>query len=143
MPVLDRVAMAGRAADEDDFKVVDYEEIPIFDCDSPNVKYALVRVYGDSMVGAGIYSGNWVLFRLCEIVPNGALAAVATPHGLTIKFYEQTLEGTVRLSCANREFEPQIFLRDEVKIRGLVIHNGQSWKKYHSLLGNADNRKRA
>ena len=69
-------------------QVVDYED-PIFDCDSQNVKYALVRVYGDSMVVRNLF-GNWVLFRL-EFVPLPARSEqVATPH-ITIKF-TQTLE---------------------------------------------------
>lgn len=135
VPVLDRTACAGRPADpDDDYQIVGYEYMPTPFTDNPDDKFVVCVVRGDSMKDAGILSGHWVMFQLCEDVPAGALSVVATPDGVTIKFYEPQENGTVDLVCANKDYENRTWLKDEVQIRGIVVHTGQDWRKYHKLL---------
>lgn len=79
---------------------------------------------GESMIGAGIRSGDIVYIRQQEEVENGQIAAVMVgDEEATLKrFYAQ--DGAVQLIAENPAIQPQVFIgRDQEKIHivGLAV----------------------
>ena len=79
---------------------------------------------GESMIGAGIRSGDIVYIRQQEEVENGQIAAVMVgEEEATLKrFYAQ--DGAVQLIAENPAIQPQVFIgRDQEKIHivGLAV----------------------
>lgn len=128
VPVLDRPVAAGRASDsDDDYQIVGYRYMPTPLFDNPNDRYVVMRVSGDSLIDARIHSGDWVMYRMTESAPSGSLAVIATPNGLTVKFFHPRPDGTVSLESANAKFRPQVWLESELVIRGVVVFSGIDW----------------
>ncbi len=77
-----------------------------------------LRVQGESMIGEGIFSGDLVLVRPQQTVPNGGIAAVRVgPDEATLK--RVFVEGeTVRLVSANPEIADMMYPAAEVEIIG-------------------------
>jgi DNA polymerase V len=82
----------------------------------------LVPVQGDSMVGAGIYSGD-ILIVDRAIAPSSGKVVVAVIHGeLTVKTLELTAHG-VRLLPQNPDYPPiAIAPEGDVTILGVVTY---------------------
>lgn len=79
---------------------------------------------GESMIGAGIRSGDIVYIRQQEEVENGQIAAVMVgDEEATLKrFYAQ--DGAVQLIAENPAIQPQVFIgrdREKIHIVGLAV----------------------
>lgn len=78
----------------------------------------LLRVRGDSMTGAGILDGDYVIVRKQENAENGEVVVALLGEEATVKrFFRE--EDRVRLQPENDAFEP-IITRD-VKILGKIV----------------------
>ena len=132
IPILDRPVTAGRPADvSEDYRIDRWEWLPVPKTDNPEDKFIGIVVYGESMREAGITSGHIVVFQACEELEPGCLAVVATPMGLTVKFYEPDGAGYVWLHSANDLFEPQRWADTDINIRGSVVYNLQLWQLFN------------
>jgi repressor LexA len=79
--------------------------------------YAL-EVAGDSMVEAGILDGDYALIRRTEIARDGEIVvALIDDAEATLKYFRK--EGAmVRLDPANRDYTPQRYRPDQVRVQG-------------------------
>ena len=80
--------------------------------------YAL-RVRGNSMIGDGIFDGDFAIIKKQSWADNGDTAvAVVDDNEATLKKYYKE-KGRIRLQPANPTFSP--IFRKEVEIRGVVV----------------------
>ena len=79
--------------------------------------YAL-EVAGDSMVEAGIFDGDYALIRRTETASNGDIVvALIDEAEATLKYFRR--EGAmIRLDPANRDYNPQRYRPDQVRVQG-------------------------
>jgi repressor LexA len=79
--------------------------------------YAL-EVAGDSMVEAGILDGDYALIRRTEVARDGEIVvALIDEAEATLKYFRK--EGAmVRLDPANRDYNPQRYRPDQVRVQG-------------------------
>jgi len=79
-----------------------------------------VRAAGDSMLGAGIQSGDvLVVDRSLEAI-DGAIVIASVDDEFTVKYFRHDTSGT-RLEAANRHYEPIVFTGEmELRIFGVV-----------------------
>ena len=80
----------------------------------------VLRVRGDSMIGAGIFNDDFIVVHQQHEVQNGEIVvALVGDEATTKRFYR---EGhTVRLQPANDDHEPIIVNADEVELVGRVV----------------------
>ena len=84
----------------------------------PNSDVFMLKVMGESMIGAGIFDGDQVIVKKQEYAENGDYVVALLEDEATIKtFYRE--KGYVRLQPENPSMEP-IITRD-VRILGKVI----------------------
>ena len=84
----------------------------------PNAQSFMLKVKGDSMINAGILSGDYVLVQEERTASNGDMVVALIEDGATVKtFYRE--EGVIRLQPENDFMDP-IILKD-VTILGKVI----------------------
>ncbi|MBD5321451.1 MAG: translesion error-prone DNA polymerase V autoproteolytic subunit [Duncaniella sp.] len=90
------------------------------------------RVYGDSMIDAGIDDGDIaVIDRLAEPA-NGDIVVAFINDEFTIKYLDTThrSEGYILLRPANPSFEPiRISMNDNFRVWGVVIWTIKKWKR--------------
>lgn len=82
-----------------------------------------VRVHGESMMGAGIMDGDYVIVRPQKTAENGEIVAVLIEGEATVKKFYQERGGRIRLQPENPAIEP-IFVnpRDRsIQILGKVV----------------------
>lgn len=80
-------------------------------------EYFILRVEGESMSGAGIHNGDFVIVRRQQTVENGEIAALLLGEEATVKrFYRE--KDYFRLQPENEQFEP--ILTREVEVLGKV-----------------------
>ncbi|WP_137862159.1 MULTISPECIES: transcriptional repressor LexA [unclassified Sphingomonas] len=79
--------------------------------------YAL-EVAGDSMVEAGILDGDYALIRRTETARDGEIVvALIDENEATLKYFRK--EGAmIRLDPANRDYNPQRYRPDQVRVQG-------------------------
>jgi DNA helicase II / ATP-dependent DNA helicase PcrA len=80
----------------------------------------LLRVRGDSMIGAGIDDGDLVVIQRQETAQNRDIVAVTIDEDATLKRFMK-MGGTVLLIPENDKFEPIQMSGDQVKVIGLAI----------------------
>ena len=81
----------------------------------------LLRVRGDSMINAGILSGDYVVVQKDEVPGNGTIVVAGIPgEEATVKRYFPQGSRTI-LKPENDAMEPLDFATDEVTIYGRVI----------------------
>lgn len=98
---------------------------PLLAEDLPNEDLFMLRVQGESMVNAGIYSGDKILIQKQETAQNGEIIVALVDDSATVKtFYKE--EGHFRLQPENDNMAPIIV--DEVSIIGKVIGLFRSYK---------------
>jgi len=78
----------------------------------------IVRVRGDSMIGAGIYDGDFVIVRRQPTAHNGDIVVARIEDEATVKRYYREADH-IRLQPENPALEP-ILARD-VHIEGKVV----------------------
>lgn len=80
----------------------------------------ILKVKGESMIGAGILDGDYAFIRQQPEVENGEIAAVLIDDEATLKkFYRQN--GIVTLLSENPEVPPKIFINGDMKIMGKLV----------------------
>jgi len=86
----------------------------------PDGRHYLLEVQGESMIEAHIQPGDWVLVRRdLEPLPGDLVVAVLEDGEATLKFWQPTSRGTVRLVPANPAFPVREVERAEC--RGVVL----------------------
>ncbi len=81
----------------------------------------MLRVRGDSMVDAGIFSGDYVVVRQQSEADSGDVVVAGIPDDeATVKTFSRR-DGHVVLTPANAAFEPMVFDGDDVTIFGKVV----------------------
>lgn len=84
----------------------------------PNAVIFMLKVRGDSMINAGIYSGDTVIVEQRSTAKNGDMVVALIDDSATVKtFYKEN--GHYRLQPENDTMEPIIC--DQVEILGKVI----------------------
>lgn len=84
----------------------------------PNKPTFLLSVKGDSMINAGIFTGDYVLVQEQNTADNGDMVVALIDDGATVKtFYKE--EGVIRLQPENDFMDPIIVT--DVMILGKVI----------------------
>ncbi len=79
--------------------------------------YAL-EVRGDSMVEAGILDGDFALIRRTETAREGEIVvALIDENEATLKYFRKE-GGMIRLDPANRDYNPQRYRPDQVRVQG-------------------------
>jgi len=82
--------------------------------------YAL-EVSGDSMIDAGILSGDVVVIQRCDTADNGSIVvALIDDQEVTLKRLRRK-GASIALEPANKSFETRIFGPDRVKVQGRLI----------------------
>jgi SOS regulatory protein LexA len=92
---------------------------------NPQATY-LLKVEGDSMIGAGIMPGDLVLVQRGKTVANGDIVVACVDSEWTLKYFQKN-KGKVVLIAANKKYPP-IEPRQELVIAGVVIANVRKYK---------------
>jgi len=80
----------------------------------------VLRVRGDSMIGAGIFNDDFIVVHQQQEVQNGEIVvALVGDEATTKRFYNEGR--TVRLQPENELYEPIIVNADEVELVGRVV----------------------
>lgn len=127
VPMLDHSLFAGRPVDLGDARIVGYRWLPKPVGATPQDQYLVATVTGDSLRDARIADGDWVMFRVNSQAQPGQLCVIATPDGLTVKFFHPQPDGTVRLRSAHPQHPDRQWEATDIKIRGVVVASGQDW----------------
>ncbi len=81
----------------------------------------ILRVEGDSMIGAHIDDGDYVIVEQNVSPQNGEITVARLPDGeVTLKRFFDDGE-KIRLQPENNRFEPFVLNRGEVEVQGVVI----------------------
>lgn len=78
-----------------------------------------LKVQGDSMIEAGILSGDYVLVRPQSSADNGAIVVALLGEEATVKTFYREPDGRIRLQPANARLEP--ILVDSAHVLGRVV----------------------
>ncbi len=93
---------------------------------APNSDSFILRVKGDSMINAGIHSGDIVFVESCETAANGDMVVALIDDSATVKtFYKEN--GHIRLQPENDTMDPIIV--DECTILGRVFGVFRSYRR--------------
>ncbi len=85
-----------------------------------NGNYYALRVEGDSMINAGINSGDRVIIEEAADAPNGTIVvALIDNEEVTLKYLYKK-EGSIALKPANPNYETRIFAPDRVRVQGKI-----------------------
>jgi repressor LexA len=81
----------------------------------------MLRVRGESMIGAGILDGDLVVARSQPTAEKGEIVVAGIPGGeATVKTFNRD-DGRIVLEPANPSLQPMVFDPDEVTIFGRVV----------------------
>ena len=84
---------------------------------APNAESFVLKVKGDSMINAGIFSGDQIFVECTNVARNGDTVVALVDDSATVKtFYKEN--GYIRLQPENDDMEPIIV--DDCKILGKV-----------------------
>ena len=84
----------------------------------PKGECFMLKVKGDSMVNAGIFSGDYIMVRQQNTAKNGDMVVALVEDSATVKtFYKE--DGHIRLQPENDSMDPIIV--DEMQILGKVF----------------------
>ena len=116
IPIIGRVAAGEPLLAEQNIE--DYFPIPVEYM--PNKQTFMLQVQGESMINAGILSGDYVIVEQTPSAENGEQVVALIEDGATVKtFYRE--EGIIRLQPENDTMDPIIVPKDELQILGKVI----------------------
>lgn len=83
--------------------------------DMPSGNLFMLRVKGESMINAGIYSGDYIIVKQQNTAENGEIVVAMVDDSATVKtFYKE--DGYIRLQPENDEMDP--ILLEDVQIVG-------------------------
>lgn len=81
----------------------------------------ILKVQGNSMIGAGIFDGDFLVVRQQHRADNGDIVVAQLGDEATVKRFYQYAQGTIKLEPENPQMEPIIAKDKDVKILGRVI----------------------
>ena len=91
-------------------------------------RYAL-RVVGDSMIGAGILSGDTVVVEHCNTARDGEIVvALIDAEQATLKRLKRRKDGLVELIAENPAMPPMLYPAERVCIQGVVVGQLRSYR---------------
>lgn len=96
--------------------IMDYYPIPADML--PNDQVFMLKVRGESMIGAGILDGDMVVVRQTPSASNGDMIVALVEDGATVKYFYKE-NGHFRLQPDNPDYEPIIV--SDVSVLGIVI----------------------
>lgn len=103
VPIVGRVAAGEPLLAQEN--ITDYFPIPVDML--PNDQIFMLIVKGDSMINAGIFSGDKVIVRQTNTARNGDMVVALIEDGATVKtFYKEN--GHIRLQPENPDYDPII-----------------------------------
>ncbi|RLB89900.1 MAG: repressor LexA [Deltaproteobacteria bacterium] len=82
-----------------------------------------VHVKGDSMIGAHIQEGDYVIIKIQDQAENGDIVAALIDDEVTLKYFYRT-ESEIKLKSANPAYTPLVFKKGDtlsLKILGVMI----------------------
>ncbi len=116
LPVLGSIA-AGLPLDA----VVDNESLAVPSSLLKKGPHFVLRVSGDSMQGAGILDGDWVVVQQSDTARNGEIVvALIDGSEVTLKRIEQSAT-QLTLHAENPDYSSQNFAPDRVAVQGRVV----------------------
>jgi repressor LexA len=81
----------------------------------------MLRVHGDSMIDAGIFSGDYVVVQEQRVAENGDVVVAGIPDDeATVKTFSRR-DDKIVLTPANAAYEPMVFDSSEVSVFGKVV----------------------
>ena len=88
---------------------------------NPRAKNYVLEVAGDSMIDAGILSGDRVVIQHCDNAREGEIVvALVDDNEVTLKFFHK--EGHfIALKAANKNYQTRCLPPDRVRIQGKII----------------------
>ncbi|PWQ93064.1 transcriptional repressor LexA [Leucothrix pacifica] len=116
LPYLGRIA-AGKPIEA----IIDQKQINLarFFCGAG--RYVL-KISGDSMIGAGIFDEDYVVIRKQETArPGTIVVALVEGREATLKYYHPHSTGVVELKPANNQLKTMYYPADQVEIQGVLI----------------------
>jgi len=114
VPIIGTVAAGAPILAEENIE--DYMPLPVEML--PNKEVFMLKVKGDSMIEAGIFSGDRVIVAKESTASNGEMVVALVEDSATVKtFYKEN--GHIRLQPENSSMDPIIL--DDVQILGKVI----------------------
>ena len=114
LPVVGQVAAGQPVLAEENIE----EYVPVPEIAGGDLGEFVLRVKGDSMVGAGIFEGDYVVVRPQETAADGEIVVALVGEEATVKrFFRE--EKHVRLQPENDALEP--ILTKEVTVLGRVV----------------------
>ena len=114
VPILGRVAAGEPLLAQENIE----DDFPLPVERMPNNEVFMLEVRGESMINAGILSGDYVVVEKKNTASNGDMVVALVDDGATVKtFYRE--EGVIRLQPENDNMEP--FILKDVEILGKVI----------------------
>lgn len=91
----------------------------------PKGESFILKVRGDSMINAGIFSGDRIFVQCCNTANNGDMVVAIIEDGATVKtFYKEN--GHIRLQPENDDMDPIIV--DDCQIVGKVFGCYRFWR---------------
>lgn len=82
----------------------------------------MLRVRGESMIEAGVFSGDLVVIREQASVEQGEMCAALIDGEATVKFFRRTKAGEIFLDPANENYEPiPVTADNDASIMGKVV----------------------
>ena len=91
-------------------------------------RYAL-RVFGDSMIGAGILNGDTVVVKQADTASDGEIVvALIDNQEATLKRLKRRKDGMVELIAANPAIPPMVYPAARVRIQGVVVAQFRSYR---------------
>ena len=114
-PLVGNVAAGAPILAEENIE--DYLQVPSVIGGEDDDDYVL-RVRGDSMIGAGILEGDYVVVRPAQTASNGEIVVALIEDEATVKRYFKERNG-VRLQAENPDYEP--IRSKDAKVLGKVV----------------------
>lgn len=114
IPVVGNVAAGAPLLAEENIR--DYFPLPADML--PNDNVFMLKIRGDSMIGAGILDGDMVVVRQTNSASNGDMVVALIEDGATVKYFYKE-NGHFRLQPDNPDYEP--IIADDVQVLGEVI----------------------
>jgi len=116
IPLLGKIA-AGQPieaiADEDEINLADFFMGP--------GRFAL-KVQGSSMIEAGILDGDIAIIKQQSVARSGdIIVALIDNNEATLKKFQKTKDGNIKLTPANKTMTAMIYTADRVQIQGILV----------------------
>lgn len=91
-------------------------------------RYAL-RVFGDSMIGAGILDGDTVVVAQRDTADDGDIVvALIDNQEATLKRLKRRKDGMIELIAANPAIPNMVYAADRVRLQGVVVGQLRSYR---------------